>query len=206
MQNKKIEWGKELVQAGSDVAALAKDVGIPGVGLLARFAQHFYDKHLHKRFEKFVSDAEIDEDFISKVSADETFSNCFYGILETVRQTHSKIALVALALVYKDHWNDEPYLIAAMQAFAQVSDATISAFISLYESIPKDKNYLFLEVRKGDESHFHSLYGEAVELISRKFFVMSVGGGIHANGPAQGMKWDHTDSYCAYCKSAVALV
>lgn len=38
----KIEWGKEIVQAGSDAAGLAKDVGIPGVGLLARFAQHFY--------------------------------------------------------------------------------------------------------------------------------------------------------------------
>jgi hypothetical protein len=206
VNKKKIEIGKEIIQAGSDVAGLAKDVGIPGVGLLARFAQHFYDKHLHKRFEKFISDAEIDEELISKISADETYSNCFYGILETVRQTHSRIGLVALALIYKDHWNDEPYLIAAMQAFSQVSDATLSAFILLYESVPKDHNYLTLKVQKGEEGHFHELYNEAVELIRRNFFVMSTGAGIHANGPVQGMKWNHTDSYYAYCKAARARV
>ena len=206
MQNKKIEWGKEIVQAGSDAAELAKDVGIPGVGLLARFAQHFYEKHLQKRFEKFVSDAEIDEELISKISADETYSNCFYAILETVRQTHSKIGLLALALIYKDHWNDEPYLIAATQAFSQVSDATLSAFVLLYEAIPEGQEYLTLKVQKGEEGHFHDLYNEAVELIRRNFFIMSTGAGMHANGPVQGMKWEHTDSYYGYCKSAMARV
>ncbi len=206
MQDKRIEWGKEIVQTGSDIAELAKDVGIPGVGLLARFAQHFYDKHLQKRFEKFVADAEIDNEFLFKISEDETHSNCFYGILETVRQTHSKIGLVALALIYKDHWNDEPYLIAAMQAFSQVSDSTINAFVSLYESIPEGQNYLVLKIQKGEEGQFHDLYNEAVELIRRNFFVMSTGAGMHANGPVQGMKWDHTDSYYGYCKSATARV
>ncbi|PRY65365.1 hypothetical protein B0H98_103309 [Vreelandella songnenensis] len=206
MQNNKVEWGKEIVQAGSDAAGLAKDVGIPGVGLLARFAQHFYDKHLQKRFEKFVSDAEVDEELISKVLVDETYSNCFYGILETVRQTHSKVGLVALALIYKDHWDDELYLIAAMQAFSQVSDATLSAFVLLYEAIPADQNYLTLKIQKGEEGHFHDLYNEAVELIRRNFFVMSTGAGMHANGPVQGMKWEHTDSYYGYCKSALTRV
>jgi len=206
MPDKKIEWGKEIIQAGSDVASLAKDVGIPGVGLLARFAQHFYDKHLQKRFEKFLSDTGIDDEFLSRVLEDETYSNCFYGILETVRQTHSKVALVALALIYKDHWNDEPYLIAAMQAFSQMSDRTINAFVLLYESIPPEQNYLSLSVKKGEERHFHDLYNEGVELIHRNFFVMSSGAAMHANGPVQGMKWDHTDSYYVYCKSAATRV
>jgi len=206
MPNNKIEWGKEIVQAGSDAAGLAKDVGIPGVGLLAKFAQHFYDKHLQKRFEKFVSDAEVDEELISKVSADETYSNCFYGILETVRQTHSKVGLVALALIYKDHWDDETCLIAAMQSFSQVSDATLRAFVLLYEAIPADQNYLTLMMQKGEEEHFHDLYNEAVELIRRNFFVMSSGAGMHANGPVQGMKWEQTDSYYGYCKAALARV
>jgi hypothetical protein len=35
---KNIEWGKEIIQAGSDAAEIARDAGIPGVGLLARFA------------------------------------------------------------------------------------------------------------------------------------------------------------------------
>ncbi len=206
MQDKKIEWGKEIVKAGSDVGSLVSDVGIPGVGLLARFAQSFYDKHLQKRFAKFLCDAEIDGEMIDKISKDENYSNYFYAALETVRQTHSKVGVVALALIYKDHWNNKAYLIAAMRAFSQVSDRTIDAFISLYESIPAGQNYLFLKTQKDGEGHFHELYNEAVELISRNFFVMSTGTGMHANGPVQGMKWDHTDSYYRYCKAAKARV
>jgi len=197
VQEEKIEWGKEIVQAGSDIA------GIPGIGLIAKFAQQFYDKHLQKRFQKFISDAEVDMERIEKILKDETYSNCFYATLEAVRQTHSnKVGVVALALIYKDHWNDEPYLIAAMRAFSQISDRTIDAFISLYESIPDDKNYLHLGIQKDDGGHFHEWYNEAVELIGRNFFVTSTGASMHANGPVQGMKWDHTDSYYGYCKAA----
>jgi len=204
LNGKKIEWGKEIVQATSDVGKLSTDLGISGVGLLAKFAQRFYDKHLQKRFAKFLSDAEINEEMINKISKDENYSNYFYAALETVRQTHSKMGVIALALIYKDHWNDEGYLISAMRAFSQVSDRTLNAFISLYESIPPDKNHLFLQTQKDGEAHFHDLYNEAVELINRNFFVMSTGAGMHANGPVQGMKWDHTDSYYEYCKDAKA--
>ena len=198
MHDKKVEWGKEIVQGGSDVAELAKDVDIPGIGLLAKFAQSFYDNHLQKRFAKFLSDAEVDQQMIDKISADENYSNYFYAALETVRQTHSKIGVVALALIYKDHWNDEGYLIAAMRSFAQVSDRTLDAFVRLYESIPPGQNYLLLST----ETHFHELYNEGVELIARNFFVMSAGASMHANGPVQGMKWEHTDSYYGYCGAA----
>jgi hypothetical protein len=204
MQDKKIEWGKEIIQTGSDVSSLAKDVGIPGIGLLAKFAQHFYDEHLRKRFEKFLSNAEVDNEMINKITENENYSNYFYAALETVRQTHSKVGVIALALIYKDHWNDEVYLIAAMRAFSQVSDKTLDAFISLYESISPDQNYLVLQTRKEGETHFHELYNEGVELIGRNFFVMSTGASAHANGPVQGMKWDHTDSYYSYCKAAKA--
>lgn len=206
MNDKKIEWGKEILQAGSDVAGLARDVGIPGLGLLARFAQHFYDKHLQNRFEKFISDASIDTELIDKISNDETYSNCFYAILEAVRQTHSKIGLAALALLYHDHWSDESYLMGATQAFSQISDKTILAFISLYESIPVEQNYLILKVQRGDVGHFNEHYNEAVELIRRNFFIMSTGASMVANGPVQGMKWEHTDSYYSYCQAAEARV
>ena len=96
MTDKKIEWGKEIVQTGSDVAGLATDTGIPGVGLLAKFAQRFYDKHLQKRFQKFISDAEIDKEMIDRITEDESYSNYLYATLETVRQTHSKVGLVTL--------------------------------------------------------------------------------------------------------------
>ena len=196
MEDKRMEWGKEIIQVGSDVA------GIPGIGLLSKFAQHFYDKHLQKRFEKFISDAEIDEEMIKNILEDERYSNSFYATLEAVRQTHSKIGVVALALIYKDHWNDEPYLISAMQAFSQISDRTIDAFISLYESIQKDRDYLVLGIQKDEGGEFHELYNEAVELIGRNFFVTSVGARMNANGPVQGMKWEHTDSYYDYCRAA----
>lgn len=206
MSNKKIEWGKEIAQAGSDVAELAKDAGIPGIGLLANFAQSFYERHLQKRFSKFLSDAEVDKTMIDKILSDENYANYFYAALETVRQTHSKIGVTALALIYKDHWNDEAYLIAATRAFSQVSDRTLEAFLSLYESIQPGKDYLELRTRKGEEDHFHDLYNEGVELIARNFFVMSTGAGMHANGPIQGMKWAHTDSYYRYCRAAKAHV
>ena len=206
MQNKKIEIGKEIIQATSDVADLAKDTGIPGIGLLATFAQHFYDKHLQKRFAFFLSDAEVDSKMIENIIENEDYSNYFYAVLETIRQTHSKIGVIALALIYKDHWNDEEYLVAAMRSFSQISNKTIDAFILLYESIAPDKNYLFLQKQKENQTQFHDLYNEAVELISRNFFVMSAGTSMQANGPVQGMKWDHTDSYYKYCKAAKARI
>lgn len=201
----RIEWGKEILQAGSDIAEIGKDAGIPGIGLLARFTQTFYNSHLEKRFEKFISDAELDAEMIEKISNDETYSNCFYSILECIRQTHSKTGVIAVALIYKEHWKDEPYLIAANRSFSQISDKTIDAFIALYESMPEEQDYLELTIKKDGESQFHNLYNEAVELISRNFFVGSIGASMVANGPMQGMKWEHTDSYYHYCKRAKTL-
>lgn len=206
MSEKKIKWGKEIVQTGSDIAELAKDVGIPGIGLVARFAQHFYDKHLQNRFEKFLSEASVNEDLIDKILSDEDHSNCFYAALETVRQTHSKIGIIALALIYRDHWNNESYLVGAMQSFAQISDKTIDAFLVLFEGIPAETDYLYLGIQRNGEDCFHELYNEAVELIRRNFFVMSTGTSMHNNGPVQGMKWNHSDSYYAYCKAAKARI
>lgn len=206
MGKRKIEWGKEIAQTGSEIASLSTDVGVPGIGLIARFAQHFYDKHLQNRFERFVAETEIDEDLIDQILSNDNYSNCFYAVLEAIRQTHSKVGLTALALIYRDHWNDEAFLIAAMQAFSQISDGTIEAFIVLFETIPEDKNYLELRIQKNGEGYFHDLYNEAVELIRRNFFVMSTGAVMLANGPVQGMKLDHTESYYAYCKAAKARV
>jgi hypothetical protein len=206
VNNKSIDRGMDVIQAGSDLSQLAQETGVPGVGLLGRFAQHFYQRHLQKRFEKFASDAAVDESMIEKIVSDENYSNFFYATLETVRQTHSKIGLVALALIYKDHWNDENYLMAATRAFSQVSDKTLNAFISLYDSIPDDSGTLELRVKaNGDNYVFHDLYNEAVELIARNFFVLSTGATMHANGPVQAMKWGHTDSYYQYCVKAKSL-
>lgn len=206
MSNKKIEWGKEIAQTGSDLAELAKDAGVPGVGLLAKFAQHFYEEHLQKRFSKFLSDAEVDQEMIEKILADENYANHFYAVLEAVRQTHSKIGVVALALIYKNHWNDELYLVAATRAFSQISDSTLEAFLLLYDSIQPGKSYLVLQTKRGEATHFHELYSEAVELIGRGFFVLSNGFQALLNGPVQGMKWVHTESYYNYCRQAKAHV
>jgi len=205
MNKNKFEWSKEVVQAGSDIAGLAAGAGVPGIGLVGKFVQNFYEKQLQKRFEKFISDADIDQDLLDRISKDESYSNCFYAILEAVRQTHSKIGLVTLALIYRNHWNDEQYLIAAIQAFSQVSDATLNAFISLYEEISDDEGYLILRVKTDKGDSFHEYYNEAVELIRRNFFVLTTGTGMHANGPVQGMKWYHTESYYTYCMSAKHL-
>ena len=203
MTDKKIEWGKEILQTGNEVAGLANDVGVPGIGLLAKFAQNFYDKHLQKRFMNFLSDAEIDKEMIDRILKDENYSNFLYAALETIRQTHSKTSLVALALIYKDHWNDESYLINALRAFSGISDSTLDAFITLYDEIPDDQSHLELLTTDSDNTkHFHELYNEAVELIGRNFFVMSTGASTYSNTVVQGMKWDHTDSYYTYCKTA----
>jgi hypothetical protein len=77
MNSNSIEWGKEIVQAGSNITEIAKDVGIPGVGSPACFSQNFYEKHLQQRFEKFLSYAEIDQESVDNIMSDEACSNCF---------------------------------------------------------------------------------------------------------------------------------
>ena len=204
MNSNSIEWIKEIVQTGSDIAELANNAGVPGVGLLARFSQHFFEKHLQRRFERFVTEAEIDPEFIDKIVNDETYSNCFYAVLETVRQTHSTIGLAVLALIYHDCWDDEAFLIGAMHSFSQISDKTIEAFITLYDSIPAGQDYLNLIVHKNNEQCFHDLYAEATELIHRNFFVLTTGTNLAANYPVQGMKWTHSKTYYDYCQKAKA--
>ena len=202
MGSERIEWGTELAQAASEIADVAKDAGIPAIGLLGRFAQHFYSDYLNSRFRMFAESIELDNEFVQRILADETYANCFYAILETVRQTHSKLGLATLARIYHEHWNDEVLLVAAAQSFSQISDRTINAFILLYEGIPADTDHLDLRIRKDDQGYFHDRYNEAVELIRRNFFVMSAGPASFANGPVQGMKWEHTDLYYRHCKAA----
>jgi hypothetical protein len=105
-----------------------------------------------------VSEAEVVQELIDKILSEESYSNCFYAVLEMVRKTHSKIGTCELALIYRDHWNDERYLIGAMQSFSQISDKTIEAFLDLYDEIPAEQDYLTLMVQKNREGHFHDLY------------------------------------------------
>lgn len=75
VSNKKIELVKEIVQAGSDVAELATDAGVPGIGLMVIFVQGFYERHLQKRFAKFLSDAKVDQAMIDKILSDENYAS-----------------------------------------------------------------------------------------------------------------------------------
>lgn len=201
IESKAIE---KIVIGAEYVNELAKDSGVPGIGLVGHFSQVFYNKYLASRFEKFAHDAEVNEKMLNDILEDENYSNYFYSTLETVRRTHSKLGLIALALLYRDYWNDADVLIPAMRAFAEISDETIKAFIEFYESIPLEGKELDLIIHKGDENFFHPKYNEAVELIHRNFFVQSSAPDFMAtNGPIQGMKWDHTDLYYKYCKLAI---
>lgn len=200
---KTVDQGKETVQAISDVV----DLGIPGLGLVGKIINGTYQRHLKKRFESFIEKAELDAELLEKIESNEDYSSFLYSTLETVRSTHSKIGLIVLALIYRDHWDDSDYLISALQAFNQIHDKTIRAFITLYDGLDAKSTHLELAVGNGENREFHPLYNEAVELIRRNIFVMSEGGAriFSANGPIQGMKWDHTDSYYEYCFKAEKL-
>ncbi|HHI5412138.1 TPA: hypothetical protein ACPXMY_003638 [Vibrio metoecus] len=193
--SKAIEWGIELANVSNELS----DAGLPGISLLGKFAHGYYNSQLEKRFHKFCITAELDEDLVNKITESEEYSNCFYASLETVRQTHSQLGVIALALIYKDHWNNPDFLIPAMRAFNQVSNVTLLAFIELYESIEQEKDYLELMVVSNGNAEFHPKYNEAVELIHRNFFVQSVSASMNANEPMQGMKWVHTEKYYDYC-------
>jgi len=195
----KIEWSKEIIQTGNEAMQLAADSGVPGIGLLGKLAQVVHSKHLQKRFSTFCSAAEIDEKFINEIVKNEDYSNILYAALETTRQTHSKLGVVVIALIYKSHWNDANFLIPAMRSFSQISDNTILTFISLYEALTEEKPYLELTTQENGEQFFHSSYNDAVELIHRNFFVQTTAASMFANGPMQGMKWDHTEKYYDYC-------
>lgn len=193
--NKTIGWAVELATFGCDISCGSAT----GVSLLGKFSQTFYNTYLEKRFETFCHTAEINEELIRKVSENEEYSNCFYASLETIRQTHSQLGIKALALIYKDYWNNPDFLIPAMRSFNQVSNVTLMVFIDLYEHIDKKTNCLNLTIIEGQKKQFHKKYNEAVELIHRNFFVQSVSASMHANAPMQGMKMPHTDEYYKYC-------
>ena len=142
MNNKNIENFSILAQYANE---LAKDSGVPGISLIGHFSQVFYNKYLASRFEKFAKDAEIDERMLNDILENENYSNYLYSALETVRRTHSKLGLIALALLYKDYWNNADILISAMRAFAEISNKQILSFVELYESIPEGKNEVKIE-------------------------------------------------------------
>jgi hypothetical protein len=202
-KKKLIEMSKECLQYANE---LAKDSGVPGIGLVGYFSQHFFDLYLRTRFQEFVDVAGVDVKFLNKIVNDENYSNCLYSALETVRRTHSKIGLAVLALIYKDHWNNPDFLIPAVRAFGEISDNTIMAFVRLYESIPEEKGFLKLSVYKDGEGYFHPNYNEAVELITRNIFVQSSYTGMAENMPIQGRILNHTKEYYRYCKDAIAFV
>ena len=200
----------ELIDASTELAQyvneLAKDSGVPGIGLVGHFCHIFFDKYLESRFKKFLEDASVDETFLCKITKNEDYSNCLYSSLETIRRTHSKLGLTALALIYKDYWDKPDFLISALQAFAEISDNTIRSFIELYESVVKKDGVLDLFSVKRKDGDFYSGYKEGVELINRNFFLQTTCMRLGENNPIQGTVWKNTEIYYKYCKEAVAIV
>lgn len=200
----------ELIDASTEWAQyaneLAKDSGVPGIGLVGHFCHVFFDKYLESRFKKFLEDASVDQAFLCKITKNEDYSNCLYSSLETIRRTHSKLGLTALALIYKDYWDKPDFLISAMRAFAEISDNTIRSFIELYESVVKKDGVLDLFSVKRKDGDFYSGYKEGVELINRNFFLQTTCMRLGENNPIQGTVWKNTEIYYKYCKEAVAIV
>lgn len=200
----------EIIDISTEIAQyvneLAKDSGVPGVSLVGHFCHVLFDKYLESRFKKFLEDASVDAAFLLKIVNNDDYLNCLYSSLETVRRTHSKIGLTALALIYKDCWDKPDFLISAMRAFAEISDNTIRTFIELYESVtPKDGVMDLFDIKaKGGD--FYSGYKEGVELINRHFFLQTTCMRVGNNNPIQGTVWKNTEIYYKYCKEALAIV
>lgn len=203
-KDKIIDLSTELAQYANE---LAKDSGVPGIGLIGYLSHFFFDKYLESRFRAFFENANVDIDFLMKVSKNEDYSNCLYSSLETVRRTHSKIGLVVLALIYKDYWDKPDFLISAMRAFAEISDKTIITFIQLYESISeKDDGILDSFVINNSEHDYYKNYNIGVELINRNFFLQTTCSSVGNNNPIQGVVWENTKIYYRYCKEAIRLL
>jgi hypothetical protein len=199
---KNIDWTKEALQAISEVADVAKDSGFPGISLAGKIVETFYDRYLINKFQDFCNFIELDRELLEKIQEKEDYVNCFYSILETFRRTHSRLGIVTLALLYREYWDKPEILIPAYRAFAEIDDATIEAFIELYDSIPDGEKFLSLRVKKEGVEIFHPLYIHAVELINRNIFVHSIYTSMDSNMPIQGMKYEHTDLYYKWCKEA----
>lgn len=198
-----IDISTELAQYANE---LAKDSGVPGIGLVGHFCHVFFDKYLESRFKKFLEQASVDEAFLLKIIKNEDYSNCLYSSLETIRRTHSKLGLTALALIYKDYWNKPDFLISAMKAFAEISDNTIRTFIELYESVAPEDGIIDLFHAKKIDGDYYSGYKEGVELINRNFFLQTTCARLGNNNPIQGTVWKNSKIYYEYCKQAVAIV
>ena len=161
MENKTID---NVVTVSQFANELAKDSGVPGIGL-----------------------------------------NYFYSALETIRRTHSKLGSMAMALLYKDYWNNAGVLIHAMRSFAEVSDDVLYSFVEMYESIPVGKKAV--ELYRGDGGkYFKEKYPIFVELIQRGFFVQFTSSRLGSANPLEGEKWERSDLYYKYCKSAIERI
>lgn len=198
MENKSI---KDITEIAQYVNELAKDSGIPGIGLVGHFSQKFYNMYLEARFERFTKNAEVDENMLNKILDNEDFSNYFYSALETVRRTHSKLGQMVLALLYKDYWNDASVLIPAMRDFAEISDETIHAFIDFYENSLDENDEVNVYHNDGGV-FFKKMYPKLVELIKRDFFLQVIAGRVGSGNPIEGCKWERTNLYYKYCKIA----
>ena len=202
-KDKIIDTSTELAQYLNE---LARDSGVPGIGLVGHFCHVFVNKYLESRFKKFLEDAAVDEAFLCKILKNEDYSNCLYSSLETVRRTHSKLGLAVLALIYRDYWDKPDFLISAMRAFAEISDNTIRRFVELYESVIKKGGVIDLFFIKRKDADFYSEYKEGVELINRNFFLQTTCMRVGNNNPIQGTVWKNTEIYYKYCKEAMATV
>ena len=200
----------EIIDSSTEFAQyvneLAKDSGVPGVSLVGHFCHFLFDRYLESRFKAFLEGASVDEAFLRKIVNNEDYLNCLYSSLETVRRTHSKLGLTALALIYKDYWDNPDFLISAMRAFAEISDNTIRAFIELYESVAPNDGVLDLFDKKTKDADFYSGYKEGVELINRHFFLQTTCARLGKNNPIQGTVWKSTEIYYKYCKEALVIV
>lgn len=202
-KEKIIDTSTELAQYLNE---LARDSGVPGIGLVGHFCHVFVNKYLESRFKKFLEDAAVDEAFLCKILKNEDYSNCLYSSLETVRRTHSKLGLAVLALIYRDYWDKPDFLISAMRAFAEISDNTIRRFVELYESVIKKGGVIDLFFIKRKDADFYSEYKDGVELINRNFFLQTTCMRVGNNNPIQGTVWKNTEIYYKYCKEAMATV
>ncbi len=192
---------KAIKQGMDTVKAICEITGhnIPGLDMLAQFMQEHNNNYLCEKLRKFCATAELDPEFIVEVVKNEDQASCLFAAIDTTLHSHSKLGLIALALIYKNHWNNPDFLIPATTAFYKVSNVTLIAFIELYEGIDQDKGYLELLVKVDGVRQFHPKYNEAVELIRRNFFVQTICASNYENAPMQGMKWDHTEKYYDYC-------
>lgn len=105
---------------------------LPFIRSVKKICEAGYRHHLEEKVDMFLVNAISDENFVDSLEINQNLKNILFEALEAVRRTHSKIAVLTIALIFKAYHSKPDFLVPALRDFAELDDLTLKFFHKLY--------------------------------------------------------------------------